>query len=219
VKKCIRASRTERIYKRKARKIVQSLFSAHSENNRKSERLMMAAYATFKHVELYNIGAGKKRVLKPPGGGSSDIFAGSDPLTTPRSIKNHMKSNIFSEASPAKNSTVLQGLHRYFYLDARRPQGDSHNRLFGEPDRAAVPKLRAGSNIPIGNDAIDSSLKQSNGNVVGRETNGHGHEKHGNGEVMEVRVVRPSGENAPPSSNNMVLKNRVPPGGYSSGLW
>jgi hypothetical protein len=43
--------------------------------------------------------------LKPPGGGSSDIFAGQDPLTTPRSIKNHMRSNIFSEASPAKNST------------------------------------------------------------------------------------------------------------------
>lgn len=162
---------------------------------------MMAAYATFKHVELYNIGAGKKRVLKPPGGGSSDIFAGSDPLTTPRSIKNHMRSNIFSAASPAKNST-----------DARRPQGDSHNRLFGEPDRAAVPKLRAGSNIPIGNAEVDSSLKQSNGTVVGREINGQ--EKHGNGEV-----VRPSGENAPPSSNNTVLKNRVPPGGFSSGLW
>lgn len=57
--------------------------------------------------------------------------------------------------------------------EARRPQGDSYNRLFGEPDRAAVPKLRAGSNIPIGNDAVDSSLKQSNGNVVVRETNGH----------------------------------------------
>lgn len=37
------------------------------------------------------------------GGGSSDIFAG-DVQTTPRSIKNHMKSNIFSAPSPANNT-------------------------------------------------------------------------------------------------------------------
>lgn len=39
------------------------------------------------------------RVLKPPGGGSSDIF-GADNPTTPRSIKNRMQSNIFT--APAK---------------------------------------------------------------------------------------------------------------------
>lgn len=34
------------------------------------------------------------RVLKAPGGGSSDIFGGSVP-STPRSVKNNMASNIF----------------------------------------------------------------------------------------------------------------------------
>lgn len=49
--------------------------------------------------------------------------------------------------------------------DVRRPQGDSHNRLFGDSDRAYTPaKSRLRSNIPIGGDEADSSLKHSNGN-------------------------------------------------------
>lgn len=40
------------------------------------------------------------------GGGSSDIFAGSE-ASTPRSVKNHMKSNIFAVPSPIRS----QGNH------------------------------------------------------------------------------------------------------------
>jgi len=35
------------------------------------------------------------RVLRPPGGGSSDIF-GSEMPQTPRNVKNRMVSNIFA---------------------------------------------------------------------------------------------------------------------------
>lgn len=42
------------------------------------------------------------RVLKPPGGGTSDIFGGAVP-NTPRSTKNRMVSNIFSAPSDLKN--------------------------------------------------------------------------------------------------------------------
>lgn len=42
------------------------------------------------------------RVLKPPGGGSSDLFGGSVP-STPRSIRNNMASNIFATPSDVKN--------------------------------------------------------------------------------------------------------------------
>lgn len=42
------------------------------------------------------------RVLKAPGGGSSDIFGGSIP-STPRSVKNNMASNIFGGNGVAKN--------------------------------------------------------------------------------------------------------------------
>ncbi|RXG69783.1 Microtubule-associated protein Jupiter [Armadillidium vulgare] len=41
----------------------------------------MATYATYRHVELDKIGQGKKRVLKPPGGGSSISFM-DEPTTT-----------------------------------------------------------------------------------------------------------------------------------------
>lgn len=42
------------------------------------------------------------RVLKPPGGGSSDIFGGSLP-STPRTVRNNMASNIFGASSDLKN--------------------------------------------------------------------------------------------------------------------
>lgn len=172
----------------------------------------MATYAAFKHVELYNVGSGKRRVLKPPGGGSSDIFAGSDSASTPRSIKNHMKSNIFAAPSPIRGSTG----------DGRRPQFDSHNRLFGDSDRSlSTPaKNRLKSNIPIGGDEADSSLKHSNGN--GQTNNSsrehiNGSENGKNGGSVNGET-KPSGENVAPS-NHVVNKNRIPPGGFSSGLW
>lgn len=43
-----------------------------------------------------------RRVLKAPGGGSSDIFGGSIP-STPRSTKNNMVSNIFGGNGDARN--------------------------------------------------------------------------------------------------------------------
>ena len=47
------------------------------------------------------------RVLKPPGGGSSDIFGGEMVVEAPRATKNHMRSNIFSEPEPmAKNGEL-----------------------------------------------------------------------------------------------------------------
>lgn len=42
------------------------------------------------------------RVLKPPGGGSSDLFGGSVP-STPRSTRNNMASNIFATPNDVKN--------------------------------------------------------------------------------------------------------------------
>lgn len=48
------------------------------------------------------------RVLRPPGGGTSDIFGGDMPQT-PRSIKNHMQSSIFSaDRDSVKNNGKCQ---------------------------------------------------------------------------------------------------------------
>lgn len=49
------------------------------------------------------------RVLKPPGGPTSDIFGGSLP-STPRSVRNNMASNIFAPANDAKNGNG-NGMH------------------------------------------------------------------------------------------------------------
>jgi len=122
-----------------------------------------------------------------------------------------MKSNIFAAPSPIKNSTG----------DTRRPQFDSHNRLFGDAERPYTPaKNRLRSNIPIGGDESDSSLKHSNGtghtNSSREHINGSEHGKNGNS--LSGEAIKASGENVVPS-NHVVNKNRIPPGGFSSGLW
>ncbi|XP_058118229.1 microtubule-associated protein Jupiter [Anopheles ziemanni] len=153
----------------------------------------MATYAAFKHVELYNVGNTKKRVLKPPGGGSSDLF-GAEHLapSTPRTMsKNRMQSNIFATPADAHKNVFRQGVHRYYFLGTetpRRTQGqDSHNRLFGEVNRPFTPaKNHMKSNLPIGNgqDHPDAGSKQhTNGKANGvAHQNGNGTANgHGNG--------------------------------------
>ncbi|XP_055714330.1 microtubule-associated protein Jupiter isoform X4 [Phlebotomus papatasi] len=107
-----------------------------------------------------------QQVLKPPGGGTSDIFGGESSMETPRSNKNRMASNIFGDTAGPVSKNVQQGIYRYFFLgDRPRAVIDSHNRLFGEPERIQTPlKNRMKSNIPIG-DTVDKGL---NGH-----TNGH----------------------------------------------
>ncbi|XP_055539883.1 microtubule-associated protein Jupiter isoform X8 [Wyeomyia smithii] len=142
----------------------------------------MATYAAFKHVELYNVGNTKKRVLKPPGGGSSDLFGADNMPQTPRNSKNRMQSNIFAAPDSQKAGNVFrQGIHRYYFLGAETPRRgvagqDSHNRLFGEVDRPYTPaKNHMKSNLPIGADQPDGVAK-ANGHS---KTNGH--HQNGNG--------------------------------------
>ncbi|XP_033244626.1 microtubule-associated protein Jupiter isoform X1 [Drosophila miranda] len=141
----------------------------------------MAAYAAFKHVELYNVGKAKKRVLRPPGGGSSDIF-GSDMPQTPRNVKNRMVSNIFSvEKDNSVKNTVRQGAHRFYFIgdNPRRGQKpvDSHSRLFGEPMRPITPgKNHMKSSIPFGQNTETAAAAQkllTNGSSTANTTNGH----------------------------------------------
>ncbi|CAO1413098.1 unnamed protein product [Diamesa hyperborea] len=121
----------------------------------------MATYAAFKHVEIYNVGSGKKRVLKPPGGSSTDIFGTTDLQSTPRSIKNHMKSNIFAAPAPLNKAAMAPAGEV-----VRRVPVDSHNRLFGTPERDnTAKKSQQGSIVSLGNgDERDAPWKQTNGN-------------------------------------------------------
>ncbi|XP_011191240.1 microtubule-associated protein Jupiter isoform X8 [Zeugodacus cucurbitae] len=210
----------------------------------------MATYAAFKHVELYNVGKTKKRVLRPPGGGTSDIFGGDLPQT-PRNVKNHMQSNIFScDKNGAIKNNVRQGAHRFYFIGDQPRRGqqkvDSYQRLFGEPERPNTPaRNHMKSSIPFGSNTEAAQELLANGN-------GHGHHSNGKGgsvststsssvssstENLKMNGVskldgnpvtgegyKPSNSfnNAVPSlngANQVINKNRIPPGGFSSGLW
>ncbi|EDW81417.2 uncharacterized protein Dwil_GK11035, isoform F [Drosophila willistoni] len=214
----------------------------------------MAAYAAFKHVELYNVGKAKKRVLRPPGGGSSDIF-GADMPATPRTVKNRMISNIFSaDKDGAIKNNVRQGAHRFYFIGETPRRGqksvDSHSRLFGEPSRPITPgKNHMKSSIPFGQNSEAAAAQKllTNGNT-NSTTNGHYNGKSGSvssasssvssstenlkinsGSRSEGNPVTGEGYKSGGSdsaqtptmngANQVINKNRVPPGGYSSGLW
>uniref|UniRef100_A0A1L8EA94 Microtubule-associated protein Jupiter n=1 Tax=Haematobia irritans TaxID=7368 RepID=A0A1L8EA94_HAEIR len=174
------------------------------------------------------------KVLRPPGGGTSDIFGGDMPQT-PRSIKNHMQSNIFS--CDKKDGVKNNG------DQPRRAQKnvDSYQRLFGEPERAATPaKNHMKSNIPFG---TNNDNMISNGNGNGHHYNGksgsassasssvssstenlkmNGYSKTDGNPVTGEGYNKSNDFNHTPSlngANQVINKNRIPPGGFSSGLW
>lgn len=203
------------------------------------------------------------KVLKPPGGGSSDLFGADNQPQTPRSMnKNRMQSNIF--AVPAEGQKAGNG-----ETPRRAANGqDSHNRLFGEVDRPYTPaKNHMKSNLPIGpSDQPDSNGSKANGHSNGHsaKTNGHSVSTNGNGHVANGHSNGHSngssstnghsnGTSSAPSQNgsthkngnpvtgegyksggaaeinttipslngsgHVINKNRIPPGGFSSGLW
>lgn len=60
------------------------------------------------------------RVLKPPGGGSSDIF-GNENYNTPRSGKNHLASNIFAAPEAFnKNGKLIILIFGWIYFNIYR---------------------------------------------------------------------------------------------------
>ncbi|XP_016952591.1 microtubule-associated protein Jupiter isoform X9 [Drosophila biarmipes] len=184
------------------------------------------------------------KVLRPPGGGSSDIF-GSEMPQTPRNVKNRMASNIF--AAEKDNGVKNNG-------DApRRGQKtvDSHSRLFGEPSRPITPgKNHMKSSIPFGGQNSEAVAAQKL-----LTTNGHYNGKSGSVSSASSSVSSSTenlkmnsgsrsvfrnmskgnpvtGEGYKAGANDfhqrqessnggtpVINKNRIPPGGYSSGLW
>lgn len=185
------------------------------------------------------------KVLRPPGGGSSDIF-GVDLPQTPRSGKNHMQSHIFASD---KNGAIKNNGDQ-----PRRAQKnvDSYSRLFGEPNRPNTPaRNHMKSSIPFG-----KNTEENNGSAqLLANGNGHYHQHHhfnennGSSVSSTSSSVSSSTENlkmngvhkvdgnpvtgegyksgndltssAPclNGANQVINKNRIPPGGFSSGLW
>ncbi|XP_036147268.1 microtubule-associated protein Jupiter isoform X2 [Monomorium pharaonis] len=97
------------------------------------------------------------KVLKPPGGGSSDIFGAAPEETSPRRIKAHNQSQLgsalFGDTTDNVNAAVSPRNNK--------PGNDSYNRLFGPPDvPPTTPNARnhMRSNIPLSGGSSISSL-------------------------------------------------------------
>ncbi|XP_011874514.1 PREDICTED: microtubule-associated protein Jupiter isoform X4 [Vollenhovia emeryi] len=215
----------------------------------------MATYAAYRHVELDNVGYGKKRVLKPPGGGSSDIFGAAPEETSPRRVKAHNQSQLGSALFGNTNGTDKGD--GAVSPRSNKPGNDSYKRLFGPPD-APPPNARnhMRSNIPLSGGSSISSLSSctatspakstassnSSGIANGYTSNGSnssndmtdGNPVTGIGYASEVQKNGPVMQNGTASSNSSSgekstdtspasakpqARTRVPPGGYSSGLW
>ncbi|XP_026674779.1 microtubule-associated protein Jupiter-like isoform X1 [Ceratina calcarata] len=96
------------------------------------------------------------RVLKPPGGGSSDIFGAAPDETSPRRVKNHQQSQLgstlFGETANSNSSNETP---------RNKPGNDSYNRLFGPPDAPPTTpnaKYHMRSNISLSGDSTSSSV-------------------------------------------------------------
>ncbi|XP_043679183.1 microtubule-associated protein Jupiter isoform X4 [Vespula pensylvanica] len=228
----------------------------------------MATYAAYRHVELDNVGYGKKRVLKPPGGGSSDIFGSTQDETSPRRVKNHNQSQLgsalFGDAPDSSNNSNnatgnMDNNGGEITPRSGKPGNDSYNRLFGPPDAPPTTpnaKNYMRSNIPLNGDdttspAKSTSSSNSSSSIVNGFTNSnnsnvnditafrrikrfHGNPVTGTGYTSETQNGGSAMQNGTGSSSSSIgeksngssptgkpagTRTRVPPGGYSSGLW
>ncbi|XP_032522415.1 microtubule-associated protein Jupiter isoform X7 [Danaus plexippus] len=162
----------------------------------------MATYAQFKHVELYKIGHGKNRVPNAPKSCIAEIF----------------NADTTDGGSPVKNGSSRPRMPR----DTPTRPRDTHSRLFGQTggNASVAPMITdtIRSNIQFGDSELNGSPAHSpkiNGSATstpsreGNPITGDGY-KSLNGQINTVTSI---------NGNSNILHNRVPPGGYSSGLW
>ncbi|XP_076343702.1 microtubule-associated protein Jupiter-like isoform X1 [Tachypleus tridentatus] len=151
----------------------------------------MSPVRDFYHVEIDKIGQGK-RVRRPPGGESSDIFGTSK--------------NVDGEFSRAVNHVMQPNKLRQDDVDTfpqqslrSHPDTDSQNRLFGPPEqtnlsRKVVDRLK--SNIFPVEKQDNQAVQPSNYDTEGQVSN--------------------SNSTTP---EKVKTRTRIPPGGVSSGIF
>ncbi|KAJ8709132.1 hypothetical protein PYW07_008958 [Mythimna separata] len=168
----------------------------------------MATYAQFKHVELYKIGHGKNRVPNAPKSCIAEIFNADQ-----------------TDGSPVKNGAARPRAPR----DTPTRPRDTHSRLFGQ-----VRQAQAVSN-PMVTDTIRSHIQFGDSEMNGSSPQHSPSKAYGNGSASST----PSREGNPITGDGYKSMNgqintvtsingnshmintcsRVPPGGFSSGLW
>ncbi|KAK2589262.1 hypothetical protein KPH14_007822 [Odynerus spinipes] len=135
----------------------------------------------------------KTRVLKPPGGGSSDIFGSTQDETSPRRVKNHNQSQLGSA----------------LFGDAPDSSSNSNNGASGNGENNGGETPRSGK--PDGNPVTGTGYTSETQNGGSAVQNGTGSSSSSIGEK--------SNGSSPTGKPAAGTRTRVPPGGYSSGLW
>ncbi|KAK0164493.1 hypothetical protein PV328_003117 [Microctonus aethiopoides] len=118
----------------------------------------MTSTGTFKGL---SDGRNSSKVLKPPGGGSSDIF-GASADESPRRVKHHNQSQLgsalFGDGGASTGSSSPETPR------ANKPGNDSYKRLFGPPDPTTHnTKYHMRSNIALNGDRMNNITSMING--------------------------------------------------------
>lgn len=111
-------------------------------------------------------------MLKPPGGGSSDIFGAAPEETSPRRIKSHNQSQLGSALFGDINGT--DNANAAVSPRSNKPGNDSYKRLFGPPDAPSTQNARnhMRSNIPLSGGSSISSLSSPAKSTASNSTSG-----------------------------------------------
>ncbi|XP_052126409.1 microtubule-associated protein Jupiter [Frankliniella occidentalis] len=188
----------------------------------------MAAYAAYRHVELDHVGYGKKRVLKPPGGGSSDIFGvgGGEIQQSPRKMKPGMVSSISLTDGPVAPSAGPGSTSSA--ASSSSGETPSPGSPTGSPTRNGTAQTGSQQQQQVSGDvAVAAAGKAPDGEPRGRQFQMQSHFSLGydkgaspvKGEAAQPDGNPVTGEGYKPQGGAAPMRNRVPPGGYSSGLW
>lgn len=202
----------------------------------------------------FNVGLGgtsrsSSKVLKPPGGGSSDIFGAAEAQQSPRKVKQYMASNIsLTDGAPAPSGTG-PGSTSSAASTASSGETPSPGSPTGSPTRngtaqAGQAEQTGQSSVPQegpqeapqggqGDEVqveVQAAGKAPDGEPRGRQFQMESHFSLGYDKPAtpvkqaEGEAVRAAQDGNPVTgegykSTQAPIRNRVPPGGYSSGLW
>lgn len=188
------------------------------------------------NVGLAEAPRSSSKVLKPPGGGSSDIFGvgGGEAQQSPRKVKQYMASNISltdgvaapSGTGPGSTSSAASTASSGETPSPGSPTGLSPAR---NGTAQAQEAQQAQQDVGVVGEVMAAG-KAPDGEPRGRQFQMQSHFSLGGDDKPDAPVAQTRSEASAPDGNPVTgegykapvaaaNRSRVPPGGYSSGLW
>lgn len=173
------------------------------------------------------------RILKPPGGDTSDIF-GVRELKKAEDVK--LKSKADAEEvkvnGNAKNEEDVKNSEKVAQPESQKPTEAAKNEKVEEKIDSIEEKENKIENVEIGNvekntnDKADTSNDEKKSENAEKEKMDNKNTEKSPETIKDILTEKPqtngtAATNEESKINGAVkrTKNRIPPGGYSSGLW